>query len=397
MDLSRVPDTVEELIEQVKESCKVAGGIRLQYKDVDFGGTFVNLNSTSMIKDLTTIKVIPSATETLLLEFVESDLDTSSISTHTDDTVILSSSSSEKLRTEPWPKEFNIPQFSFETEGQLEKGNAEYTKDQTRLTPTSKMLSDILERLAEKIFSYKAYPSDADLSDVAEALTRKHPCLRQPDPFNESYGWKLRLKTKMSNYRTQLKSHGLASELLVNTLKSKSREDPVPKPAKNNKKARRGEANYYPQTSSEKRRETMRKLYERRWPGPSNSGGKRLWIRSLTSRTSWKDGQVYFRWKRYNFNFFVLMPFIIVWKWEIYVLTFSCWKLVFKKMYCTLSTHVQINAEFLRVTAVPLLTRFMAQLDKHSPQLLKIIRKKGGTTKAKTAIILEFLDQVGCI
>ncbi|XP_025758453.1 uncharacterized protein LOC109194304 isoform X2 [Oreochromis niloticus] len=113
------------------------------------------------------------------------------------------------------------------------------------------MLSDILERLAEKIFSYKAYPSDGDLSDVAEALTRKHPCLRQPDSFNESYGWKLRLKTKMSNYRTQLKSHGLASELLVNTLKSKSREDPVPKPAKNNKKARRGEANYYPQTSSE--------------------------------------------------------------------------------------------------------------------------------------------------
>lgn len=216
MDLSRVPDTVEDLIEQVKESCKVAGGIRLQYKDVDFGGTFVNLNSTSMIKDLTTIKVIPSATETLILEFVESDLDTSSISTHTDDTVILSSSSSEKLRTEPWPKEFNIPQFSFETEGQLEKGNAEYTKDQTRLTPTSKMLSDILERLAEKIFSYKAYPSDADLSDVAEALTRKHPCLTPSDSFNESYGWKLRLKTKMSNYRTQLKSHGLASELLVN-------------------------------------------------------------------------------------------------------------------------------------------------------------------------------------
>lgn len=253
MDLPRMPDTVEELIEQIKESCKVAGDIRLQYKDVDFGGTFVNLSSTSMIKDLTTIKVIPSTHDTVILEFIESDQDISSISTHTDsdDTVILSSSSSERLRTEPWPKEFNIPQFSFETEGLLEKGNMEYTKDQTRLTPTSKMLSDILERLAEKIFSYKAYPSDTDLSEVAEALTRKHPCLRQPDSFNESYGWKLRLKSKMCNYRTQLKSHGLASELMVNTLKSKSREDSIPQPAKNNKKARRGEANYYPQTSSE--------------------------------------------------------------------------------------------------------------------------------------------------
>lgn len=260
MDLPLVPDTIEELIEQVKEACKLTGGIRLQYNDIDFGGTFVNLSSTSSIKDLTIIKVIPSVPDTdIFLEFIESvptdlsDLDSSSLSTHTDsdDTVILSSSSSERLRTEPWPKEFNIPTFSFETEGQLEKGNAEYTKNQTTLTPTSKMLSDILERLAEKIFSFKEYPTDADLGDVAEALTRKHPCLRQPDSFNESYGWKLRLKNKMCNYRTQLKSHGLASELMVNTLKSKSREDPLPRSAKNNKKARRGEANYYPQPSIE--------------------------------------------------------------------------------------------------------------------------------------------------
>lgn len=238
--------------------CKLSGDIRLQYKDDDFGGTFVNLNSTSSIKDLTTIKVIQTVPDTdIILNLISvptdlSDLDSSSLSTpDSDDTIILSSSSSERLRTEPWPKEFNIPPFSFETEGQLEKGNAEYIRNQTRLTPTSKMLSDILERLAEKIFSYKAYPTDADLSDVAEALTRKHPCLRQPDSFNESYGWKLRLKSKMCNYRTQLKSHGLASELMVNTLKSKSREDPLPRPAKNNKKARRGEANYYPQPSIE--------------------------------------------------------------------------------------------------------------------------------------------------
>lgn len=35
------------------------------------------------------------------------------------------------------------------------------------------------------------------------------------------------------------------------TLKSKSREDPLPRPAKNNKKARRSEANYYPQPNIE--------------------------------------------------------------------------------------------------------------------------------------------------
>ena len=55
----------------------------------------------------------------------------------------------------------------------------------------------------------------------------------------------------MSNYRTQLKSHGLAPELTVNSLKSKSQEDPAPFPAKNIKKPRRGEANYYPQPSGD--------------------------------------------------------------------------------------------------------------------------------------------------
>ncbi|CAG5969211.1 unnamed protein product [Menidia menidia] len=55
MDLPLVPNSVEELIEQIKEAWQLTGDIRLQYKDVDFG-TFVNLRSTSSIKDLTTIK-----------------------------------------------------------------------------------------------------------------------------------------------------------------------------------------------------------------------------------------------------------------------------------------------------------------------------------------------------
>jgi len=264
-----VPDTVEELIEQVKHSCGLCGGIRLQYKDEDFG-MFVNLSSTSAIKDLTTIKVIQlNLDAAIVLQLVDvsndnlpADLSSSghantshSERSDSDDTVLLSSSSSEGFRTEPWPKVFPIPIFSYDTEGQLEKGNAEYTKSKERLTPSSKMLSDILEKLAEKIYSYKAYPNDADLSEVAEALTRKHPCLRQPDSFNESYGWKLRLKQKMSNYRTQLKSHGLASEVMVNSLKHKSPEDPYP--AKNIKKARRGEANHYPSHPSSETPESL--------------------------------------------------------------------------------------------------------------------------------------------
>ncbi|CAL8390980.1 unnamed protein product [Arctogadus glacialis] len=374
MDLPLVPETVEELIEQVQEACQLIGCIRLQYKDVDFGGTFVNLSTTSSIKDLATIKVIPLVPDSdIILEFIDSvssnlsELDSSSFSAHTDsgDTVILSSSPSGRLRTEPWPKQFNIPTFSFETEGQLEKGNAEYTRNQTRLTPSSKMLSDILERLAEKIFSYKAYPTDADLGDVAVALTIKHPCLRQSDSFNESYGWKIRLKSKMCNYRTQLKSHGLASELMVNTLKYKSREDLYPLPAKNNKKARRGEANFYPQTSIA----TPESLEQERT----------LLLTEVKKRNNEKTIREKMAW---TFDF--RRQEVVDQKPSIENLM-ERWPALFQME--------EINAEFLRVTAVPLLTRCMAQLDKYSTQLLKIIRKKGGATKAKTATILEFLDQ----
>ncbi|KAI9525182.1 hypothetical protein NQZ68_009390 [Dissostichus eleginoides] len=105
-------------------------------------------------------------------------------------------------------------------------------------------LEDILEKLADKVYTYKAYPTDADFSDVAEALTSKHPCLKEPGSFNESYGWKQRMKVKMANYRTLLRAHGTSAELAVNSLKTKSQEESYP--AKNLKRARRAEANHFP-------------------------------------------------------------------------------------------------------------------------------------------------------
>lgn len=113
----------------------------------------------------------------------------------------------------------------------------------TRLTLSSKTKSDILEKVAEEIFKYKAYPTDADFSDVAEALIKKHPCLSEPGSYNGCCGWKQQLKTKMGNYRTQLKGIG-CSELLANSLKFKAPEDALP--TKKVKRPRRREANHIP-------------------------------------------------------------------------------------------------------------------------------------------------------
>lgn len=251
-----IPSSTEELIEEVKNACGLGGCIRLQYRDADFGNIFVNLTCTSVIKDLSVIKVIQLDPDSSTVVLYPVDNFTSSIrspgmtsedsfsgSAQSDDTVLLSHSP-DSLRTQQWPKDFPIPLFSFDTECQLQRGNAEYARSQSRLTPGSRMLSDILEKLAEKVYEYKAYPTDADFSDVAVALTSKHPCLREPGSFNESYGWKQRLKVKMANYRTLLRAHGTSPEVTVNSFKTKSQEQAYP--AKNLKRPRRAEVNHFP-------------------------------------------------------------------------------------------------------------------------------------------------------
>lgn len=237
-----IPETMEQLMNEVRKVCGLNGNFRLQYQDKDFGDALVNLTSTAELDDLATIKVIPVAddgSQEILLTFCNDFL-----STQSDDTELLSTpSSSASTRTQMWPREFPIPVFSYDTELQLEKGNSAYRSNMTRLTLRPKAMSDILEKVAEEIYKYKGYPDDSDFSNVAEALIKKHPCLSEPGSYNGCYGWKQRLKTKMGNYRTQLKRSGCA-EFLANSLKSKALEDALP--AKKVKRPRRGEANHIP-------------------------------------------------------------------------------------------------------------------------------------------------------
>lgn len=124
----------------------------------------------------------------------------------------------------------------------LRQGNEKFLKDGIPLTSPS-VKSDILERLAEAMFSYTAYPNDPQRAAVAQALIEKHPCLREPGSFNGCYGWQQSLRYKCANYRSKLKAHG-NPEVLINTLKHKQEGDR--KPAKNIKKPRKSEVNYLP-------------------------------------------------------------------------------------------------------------------------------------------------------
>lgn len=264
-----IPGTVGELESIVREAFELDGNFTLHYKDADFGEEYFSLTSTSDIKDKDTIKVVqivepPSLTLTFtdVDSSVESAPETSihsspssvqssvssiqpsnsSCSSGSQGTQILSSPEHKTQRSQCWPTAFPVPRFAFDTELVLASGNDAFKKDGTQFNFTT-ILTDILEKLAEGIYQYVAYPTSAQLSDVAEALIQKHPCLKEPGSYNGCYGWQQRLKYKMGNYRSKLRGLG-CPELDVNSLSKKRAHEKAP--AKNIKKPRKAEVNYLP-------------------------------------------------------------------------------------------------------------------------------------------------------
>lgn len=53
-----------------------------------------------------------------------------------------------------------------------------------------------------------------------------------------------------------------------------------------------------------------------------------------------------------------------------------------------------MEAEFVRITAAPLVPRLLAQLDQYSDQLIKVFKKKGGAAGKKIRQILAPATQV---
>ncbi|KAJ4946158.1 hypothetical protein JOQ06_023828, partial [Pogonophryne albipinna] len=53
-----------------------------------------------------------------------------------------------------------------------------------------------------------------------------------------------------------------------------------------------------------------------------------------------------------------------------------------------------VNAEFTRITTVPLLPTFMSQLDRHSTQLMKVFKKKVGTAGRNLGLIMAAMDKL---
>ncbi|KAK2852016.1 hypothetical protein Q5P01_008292 [Channa striata] len=60
----------------------------------------------------------------------------------------------------------------------------------------------------------------------------------------------------------------------------------------------------------------------------------------------------------------------------------------FKSRWPALFTAKEIDKKFMRISTVPLLSTFFAELDRYSPQLMEIFRCKGGLAGRKTRAVM---------
>lgn len=205
------------------------------YMDKDFDNQFLTLTSTDLIKDKDAIKLVKTEPYVFLTltPFDDSAASSSSVSTldqsfqddtssHSSADTIIILSAPPQHRSERWPTNFVIPTFSYNVEIPLREGNSAYEGDGSLLQNPS-MNSDILEKLAEAIFKFAAYPAGLQIEAVVEALINKHPCLREPaTSFSAMYGWQQRLNFKMANYRSKMRRLDIrCPELNINSLKRK--------------------------------------------------------------------------------------------------------------------------------------------------------------------------------
>ncbi|XP_015253622.1 PREDICTED: uncharacterized protein LOC107099862 [Cyprinodon variegatus] len=245
VELKTKPDTVDLLIDSLKDALQVNYNFTLQFKDPNFDNELCNLTEISELPERPTLKIIPM----LSLEevHVPQSASTEELSDTPSqaDTDILSNSSQE--RRQQWPEEFDmyIPKFSVDVEYRLRQANLLHFRDGTHLIPSKELKHDILERLAETIYALKAYPTNSEFEAVATALVRVHPCLKEQGSASGWSGWKNSLKFKMGNYRTKMRRLGHC-DVTVNGGKHGKHSPGGDPPNKRIKKPKRGEINYLP-------------------------------------------------------------------------------------------------------------------------------------------------------
>lgn len=369
-----IPSTVDELLAAAQNHFQLQGSFTVMYMDKDFDDQFFTLTSTDVIKNKDTIKLVrnePSSVTLTLTPINEDAASSPSVplghedgsSVSSSDTIILPRSP--EFRSEPWPTIFEIPTFSYNVELPLQAGNKAYETDGSLLQNPS-MNSDILEKLAETIFHYTAYPSGLQILAVVEALLKKHPCLKEPGTsYSGMYGWQQRLRYKMANYRSKMRRREVpCPELDINSLKRKPHGER--NPAKNCKRPKRAEVNYLPPHPSGETSDTL-ELERQELLNEVKKKNNNKVIQEKMAKT--------FSYRRLE------------------VVSGSPAAEDFRERWPALFCEAEIKEEFRRITTVSLEQSFMYKLDHYTTKLIALMMAKGGVIGTKLRPFMDRLSQ----
>uniref|UniRef100_A0A8C2CVT6 Uncharacterized protein n=1 Tax=Cyprinus carpio TaxID=7962 RepID=A0A8C2CVT6_CYPCA len=327
------PQTVDSLLEQLEEKLGLQYKFSLQFEDPDFNNSLVNLTDIADLPDKPTLKIV-----SIMTTPTSSTADTEILSVASDD------HSSHSQRT-AWPETFEIPTFPVDVEYRLRQANLQYMRDQTFLKVSTELKHEILEKLSETMYSFRAYPDKENFEEVAAALIKKHPCLTQPGSSKGWNGWYNSLRWKMGNYRSKLRRAGCL-EVSINGGKRRGQQ-----PQRNIKRPKMSGINFLPnfpdgedETSMESKRKEMVEDMKKRHPNAS----KEL----IETEPGVKD-------------------------------TVERWPALF--------TESQVT-EFSRISGKNLQTEFFQELDRFTQRFIDIFKAKGGDIGCKLKKILQQIE-----
>uniref|UniRef100_A0A3P8RY04 Uncharacterized protein n=1 Tax=Amphiprion percula TaxID=161767 RepID=A0A3P8RY04_AMPPE len=248
VQLSHVPETVDALIDAIKEKLQLQGDFVLQFEDPEFQNALCNLSEISELPPGRAILHIKWTTVSQSGEYDSqslgsiSSLDTVSMNSSGNQTNSLSPLSRYWRSISEWPDPFPIPTLSLDVELKLRKGNESYESNKIGIDVSRDMKIEILDKIAQAAFDIKAYPDHDELESIALALIAKYPCLKEPGRGKGYEGWLVSIRNKLNNYRAKLREAG-CSEVSVN--KKRKADGDVTKYTL--KRAKRGEVNHVPE------------------------------------------------------------------------------------------------------------------------------------------------------
>uniref|UniRef100_A0A8C6KEL5 Uncharacterized protein n=1 Tax=Nothobranchius furzeri TaxID=105023 RepID=A0A8C6KEL5_NOTFU len=334
------PESVDKLKDIIKQKFNLDCDFSLSYEDPDFDGQLCSLVDIEELPQKAVAKVI------------RPESDDSSVSS--DDSTILPHAMTPG-RLERWPQDFPIPTFSYEVELILSDGDVSYERTGKVLKLSRGQKHAILEALAAKMHSFKAYPSDREVSMVAKALVTKYPCLMEPGSQTGWYGWK-----------NSLNRAGF-QEVAVNSGK-RSRNGPDKQPPHTDiKRPRRAEVNSLRNFPRGQDVVSLEQLRPQIVDEVRKTEKDHALITKLIHNT--------FALRRKEIISDDLPVVDILDRW------------------LALKMESHICAEFHRITNPNLKNHFFAVLDQHAPRLQSLFRKKAARAGKVSDVLLPLMQE----